>query len=236
MATDNRPKLWSLIQRRLIAGLVVVAPVTATLWLLWWVFHLLDGLIGRFVYPLIQRVLPWDIPTPGLGLILLFLLLVGAGWAAERAVGSRIVAAWDRTLERIPITRRIYTAANRIVRSVFGKEKRAFNTVVLVEFPSEGRWSIGFLSADAPPFAQEIVPDSVSVFVPTTPNPTTGFLIMVPRAKIIPVSITIDEAFTFILSAGAVAPDGIGTPASIDRSGEVQPAFGIGAPAGSSSE
>jgi uncharacterized membrane protein len=112
---------------------------------------------------------------------------------------------------------------------VFGKEKRAFNTVVLIEFPSEGRWSIGFLSADAPSFAQEVVPNSVSVFVPTTPNPTTGFLVMVPRAKVIPIAITIDEAFTFILSAGAVAPDGMGVAASIDRPGGLRPVAGVGA-------
>lgn len=229
MATDGKLRFWSLIKRRLIAGLVVVAPVTATIWLLWWIFHLLDGLLGRFIYPVMQRFLPWNVPTPGLGLILLFLILVTAGWAAERAVGSRIVHAWDRLLERIPITKRIYTAANRIVRSVFGKEKRAFNTVVLIEFPSEGRWSIGFLSADAPSFAQEVVPNSVSVFVPTTPNPTTGFLVMVPRAKVIPIAITIDEAFTFILSAGAVAPDGMGVAASIDRTGGLRPVAGVGA-------
>jgi uncharacterized membrane protein len=222
-------KYWGVIRRRLIAGLVVIAPVTATLWVLWWIFQLLDGLLGRFLYPIIEQVLPWNVPTPGLGLIVLFLLLVSIGWAAERAVGSRMVAAWDRLLERIPITRRIYTAANRIVRAVFGKEKRAFNVVVLIEFPSEGRWSLGFLSADAPAFAQAHIPDSVSVFVPTTPNPTTGFLVMVPRAKVVPIRMTIDEAFTFILSAGSVAPDGMGIPMTFDEAGTVRPTAGLAA-------
>lgn len=232
MANEGKLRFWNLIKRRLIAGLVVVAPITATIWLLWWIFHLLDGLLGRFIYPVMQRLLPWNVPTPGLGLILLFLILITAGWLAERAVGSRVVGAWHRLLERIPVTRRIYTAANRIVRSLFGNEKRAFNTVVLIEFPSEGRWSIGFLSADAPTFAQEIIPDSVSVFVPTTPNPTTGFLIMVPRSKIVPVSVTMDEAFTFILSAGAVTPDGMAVQASLDGDGRLHPPAEVGAGSG----
>jgi uncharacterized membrane protein len=130
----------------------------------------LGGLIGRDA-----------VVIPGLGLLVLFLLLVGMGWAAQRAIGSRIVAWWHTTLERLPLTRRIYGAANRIVRTVFGEESRPFKKVVLVEYPSVGRWSIGFLSAEAPLHAAH-VPGAVSVFVPTTPNPTSGFLVIVPPA------------------------------------------------------
>ncbi|MGH7501253.1 MAG: DUF502 domain-containing protein [Longimicrobiales bacterium] len=215
MATEHRVRFSARIRRHLIAGLVVIAPVTATVWVLWWIFRLLDGLLGRFLSPMIQRWLPWDITIPGLGLIALFLILVVTGWAAERAVGSRVLAAWHRILERIPVTSRIYTAANRIVRAIFAGEKRAFSAVVLIEFPSEGRWSIGFLSADAPGFAREFIPDAISVFVPTTPNPTTGFLVMVPREKALPVTITMDEAFTLILSGGAVSPESMAARAAL---------------------
>jgi uncharacterized membrane protein len=93
------------------------------------------------------------------------------------------------------------------VRTVFGKEKRPFNKVVIVEWPAEGRWSIGFLAGDAPAQVREHVSNTVSVFVPTTPNPTTGFLIVVSADKIREVDLTIDQAFTLILSGGAVAPE-----------------------------
>jgi uncharacterized membrane protein len=196
------------IKRHLIAGLIVIAPITATAFVLWWIFQVLDGLLGRFLYPAIGGLAGGEpIIIPGLGLLVLFVLLVAIGFGAERAIGSRVVSWWHSTLERIPLTRRIYTAANRIVRTVFSQESRPFKKVILVEYPSPGRWAIGFLSAPAPAAIQRHVPASVSVFVPTTPNPTTGFLIIVPPELIREVDMTVDEAFTYILSAGAVAPD-----------------------------
>ncbi|MGH7504802.1 MAG: DUF502 domain-containing protein, partial [Longimicrobiales bacterium] len=141
------------------------------------------------------------------GLLCLVLLLLGVGWAAERAIGSRIVNSWHGLLERIPITRRLYSATNRIVRTVLGQDSRPFNAVVLVEYPSPGRWAVGFLAADAPLEMQEHVPEAVSVFVPTTPNPTSGFVVVLSRSRVIRLRMTVDEAFTYILSAGSVRPD-----------------------------
>jgi uncharacterized membrane protein len=196
------------LRRHLMAGLIVIAPVTATVFVLWWIFQLLDGLLGRFLYPALGGLVGRStVVIPGLGLLVLFLLLVGVGWAAQRAIGSRVVAWWHATMERLPLTRRIYGAANRIVRTVFGEDSRPFKKVVLVEYPSAGRWSIGFMSAEAPAAMQRHVPGAVSVFVPTTPNPTSGFLVIVPRHLVVELDITVDAAFTFILSAGSVHPD-----------------------------
>jgi uncharacterized membrane protein len=204
------------IRRHLIAGLIVIAPITATALVLWWIFQVLDGLLGRFLYPALGGLLGREtFVIPGLGLLVLFVLLVGVGFAAQRAIGSRIVSWWHATLERIPLTRRIYTAANRIVRTMFGAESRPFKKVVLVEYPGPGRWAIGFLSAGAPVAIQKHVPAAISVFVPTTPNPTTGFLIIVPPELIREVDMTIDEAFTYILSAGAVSPEGVRPPPEV---------------------
>lgn len=191
-------------RRRLIAGLIVIAPVTVTAAVLWWLFNLVDGLLGQFLYP----ALPF--PIPGLGLVLLLLILFLVGWGAERAVGSRIVAFSQTVFERIPITRRIYGAANRIVRTVFGEDSRPFKAVVLVEWPAPGRWSIGFLAGAAPGAADGAVEDGVSVFMPTTPNPTTGFLTVVSRSAVVEIDMTVDQAFTFILSAGAATPESLG--------------------------
>lgn len=191
------------IQRRLLAGLVVIGPITVTALVLWWIFQALD----RFLYPLLALIIPGDWVPPGLGLVALVLLLITVGWAAERAIGSRIVAWWHNLIERIPVTRRIYGAANRIIRTVFGREGRPFKQVVLLEYPSEGRWAIGFLAAPAPTTVRQHVADSVSVFVPTTPNPTSGWLVIVPRSRVTPLPMTIDEAFTYILSAGAATDE-----------------------------
>jgi uncharacterized membrane protein len=195
------------LRRRLIAGLVVIAPVTATGFVLWWIFQVLDGLLGRFLYPALSRVVPWINLLPGLGLIALVLILVIVGWVAERAIGSRMLGWWHSLLERIPITRRIYSATNRIVRTMFGRESRPFKEVVLIEYPSPGRYSLGFLAAAAPASIQAHVPDSVSVFIPSTPNPTTGWLAIVPRSVVRVLPLTVDEAFTLILSGGAVSEE-----------------------------
>ena len=191
------------LRRRLIAGIVVIAPVTVTAAVLWWLFNLVDGLVGQFIYPW----LPF--PIPGLGLILLLLLLFFVGWGAERAVGSRVVAGWSTLLDRIPIARRIYGAANSITRTVFGEQERPFKSVVLVEWPSAGRWAIGFLAGPAAGTMRDHVDDAVSIFIPTTPNPTTGFLTIVSRSDLVMLDLTIDQAFTFILSAGAATPENV---------------------------
>ena len=188
-------------RRHLIAGLIVIAPAGITAYVLWWIFGALDGLLGGFFYAAL------GVSIPGLGLVALVLLVVAIGWLAERTIGARAVLWWHGSLERIPLARRIYSASNRIVRTVLGQERSFFHDVVLCEYPSEGRWSLGFLTAPAPHMANDLVQDGVTVFIPTTPNPTSGFLTILSRDKVVAVEMTVEEAFTYILSAGAVSPD-----------------------------
>lgn len=190
------------LKRRLLAGLVVIAPAGITAYVVWWIFRRLDGLLGQFLYPAIGRSIP------GLGLLLLLAILYGVGWATERAVGARILGLWHGLLERLPVARRLYGAVNRVVGTVFGEDRRFFRQVVLVEYPSEGIWSVGFVTGKAPGDVPGPPDENVTVFIPTAPNPTTGFLIVVPRDRTIVLHMTIEEAFTYILSAGAVRPGG----------------------------
>lgn len=190
-------------RRHLLAGLVVIAPIGITAAVLWWLFQIVDGILGRMLNP----YLPY--PVPGLGLVALLLLLVIVGWATERTIGSRMVALWHGWLERIPLARRIYSASHRIVGTIFRGQTRPFTSVVLVEYPSDGRFAIGFLAGNAPDTMRQHVGEAVSVFVPTTPNPTSGWLVIVSREKVIPLAMTVDEAFTYILSAGSVRPDAL---------------------------
>lgn len=188
------------LQRHLIAGLVVIAPVGVTAFVLYYIFEWLDGILGRFLYAAIGRSIP------GLGLLALLVILIAVGWVTERAVGARAVDAWNMWLESIPLARRVYNASRRIVRTVFGGQHGLFRGVVLIEYPSDGRWSIGFRAADAPGVARASTGEAVTVFVPTTPNPTSGWLVIVPRERVVPLAMTLEEAFTYILSAGSVTP------------------------------
>ncbi len=188
------------LRRRLIAGLIIVAPAGVTAAVLVYVFRWLDGILGRYLYVAFGR------PIPGLGLLLLLVLLFVAGWLAERTIGTRVIGFWHASLERIPFARRVYNASNRIVRTMFSGSRSAFREVVLVEYPADGRWSIGFVAGEAPGTARRRLRDAVTVFVPTTPNPTSGWLVIVSRERTVPLAMTLEEAFTYILSAGVVTP------------------------------
>ena len=195
--------LGRLIRRRLIAGLIVIAPLGVTVYILYWLFDTVDGILGDSLYEVI------GFPIPGLGLLLLLVILLAVGWLAEEAVGSKILDWWHSTLERVPIVSRLYGATRRIVGSVFGgEERRFFRAVVLFEYPSPGQWTLGFETGRAPRALDDRIEDGITVFLPTSPNPVTGFLIIVPEARLIRLPVTIEEGFTYILSAGAVPPRG----------------------------
>lgn len=192
-----------LLRRRLIAGLIVIAPLGVTAYILWWLFSTADGILGNAVYQLI------GFRIPGLGLLLLIALLLTVGWLAERTVGSQMLDWWHAALDRVPVVSRLYNATRRIVGSVFGGEgRRFFREVVLFEYPSPGQWTLGFVTGRAPRALADRMNGGVTIFLPTAPNPVTGFLIIVPEERIIRLPVTVEEGFTFILSAGAVPPMG----------------------------
>lgn len=191
------------LRRRLIAGLIVIAPLGVTAYILWWLFRTVDGLLGRHLYGAI------GITIPGLGLLLLFAILLVVGWLAERTIGAQVFNWWHGLLDRVPIVSRLYGATRRIIGSVFGgDEKKFFREVVLFEYPSPGQWTLGFVTGRAPRALDDRVEDGITIFLPTAPNPVTGFLIIVPRARTVRLPVTVEEGFTYILSAGAVPPGG----------------------------
>ena len=196
-------EVTKVFRRRLIAGLIVIAPLGVTVFILWWLFTTLDGILGRSLYEMIGFAIP------GLGLVLLILLLLAVGWAAEATVGSKVVDWWHAALDRVPVVSRLYNATRRIVGSVFGgEERRFFRSVVLFEYPSPGQWTLGFETGRAPRALENRMENGVTIFLPTAPNPVTGFLIIVPEARLIRLPVTIEEGFTYVFSAGAVPPTG----------------------------
>jgi len=193
------------LRRYLVEGLAVIGPVGVTVFVLAWLFRRLDGLLGESLY----QALGYRIP--GLGIAVLVVLVALVGWLTERTLGARLVSAWDRMLKRVPVARRIYGGASRIIGSVVGEDRYAFQEVVLFEYPAPGLWSVGFVTGTAAGATEEILGEpAVTVYMPTAPNPMSGYLIQLPRSRVRKLDVDVDEAFTYVLSAGAVSLDRAG--------------------------
>jgi uncharacterized membrane protein len=196
------------LRRYFLVGLVVIAPVGVTVVILRWMFETLDAILGE---PL-QAALGFRIP--GLGFVLLALVILLVGWVVHQAVGRRLLDWWNETLVRFPVIGRLYNAASQIVQGVLGDQKRVFKRVVLVPFPSQELWSVGFVTnEDAGGLGRAVNRDAVTVFVPTTPNPTTGFMVVVPKDRIVETGLSVEDAAKAIISAGSVLPEAVGLTA-----------------------
>jgi len=190
------------LRRYFFVGLVVIAPVTVTVVVLRWIFETIDAILGRPI----QAAIGFRIP--GLGFILLGLLVLAVGWVVHNAVGRRLLSWWNDTVARFPVIGRLYNAASQIVQAVVGDQKRVFKRVVLVPFPSDSLWSIGFVtSEDSGDLGRYVGVPTCNVFIPTTPNPTTGFLLVVPKDRLRETPMSVEDAVKTIISAGSVTHD-----------------------------
>lgn len=200
------------LRRYLFEGLAVIGPVGLSVWVLAWLFGRLDGILGQYLDP----VLGWS--APGVGLLVLILLLLTVGWATERALGTRLVGLWESLMTRVPVARQVYRGSQRILRTALGEDRIAFQEVVAFEWPDDRRWTIGFVTGSAPDEVRDrLGDDATTVYMPTAPNPASGYLIMMSRSDLLPLQVSVEEAFTFVLSAGSVSvgsartrPDGLG--------------------------
>jgi len=199
MSYDKR--IWARVRRYFFTGIVVIAPVGVTLFILGWIFTKLDAILGRIFTAIGLRI-------PGLGFIVLLLLVVGAGWAAQQAVGRRLFNMGREWLMRFPVTRSIYSAAQQITEQIVGDQAKFFKACVLVEYPRPGVWAIGFLTGEASKEIDELTQEkAMAVFIPTTPNPTSGYLVFLPNAQIRPMKMNVEDGFKLVISGGAVTPD-----------------------------
>jgi uncharacterized membrane protein len=202
------------MKRYLIAGLLVWLPLAVTIWVLHAVLGLLDGVFGWFLTAS-QTVLPAGAHAPlemlrnipGLGLIVVLLLLLATGVFAANMVGQWWLAQGSRILHRIPIVKSIYSSVKQVSDTLFSSSGNAFREAVLVQYPREGSWTIAFVTGrPGGEAAQHLSGDYLSLYVPTTPNPTSGFFLMVPRSDVIALRMSVDEALKYIISMGVVAP------------------------------
>lgn len=198
--------MMAIIRRYLISGLLFWVPVWITLLVLKFLVDLMDNifkLLPHAYQP--DNLLGFHIP--GLGLIFTLIVLFFTGMVVANFLGSRLVKLWDSIIARIPLVRTIYLGVQKILNAVFSPKGQAFRKVLLVEYPREGLWSIAFQTGCACDEVCDREGDMVSIFIPTTPNPTSGFLMMIPKKDIQELDMTIDEALKFIISLGVVQPE-----------------------------
>lgn len=198
----------STLRKYIIAGLLVWLPLAATVAIIKLVIDLLDKTI-LLLPPEWQPATALGFSIPGFGVIFAVSILLLTGMFAANLFGRRLVSFWEAILNRIPLVRSIYNSVKQISTTLFDDKGKSFRKVVMLEYPRKGVWSIGFLSNDNVDTEIEHVSESLSaVFVPTTPNPTSGFIIMTPREDITELDMTVEEGFKFIISMGVIIPDG----------------------------
>jgi uncharacterized membrane protein len=199
----------SRIRNYFLTGLVVAGPVAITVWLTWTIVNWVDDVVRPFI-PVAYRpetYMPGKIP--GTGLVIALLALTLLGFLTANLVGRTLVEAGERLLDRMPLVRSIHKGLKQVFETLFSQSGSSFRTVGLVEFPSPGMWSLVFLSQPPSVEITSVLPNKeehVSVFMPCTPNPTTGFFFYVPRSAVIELDIPVEAAAKLIMSAGLIQP------------------------------
>ena len=202
------------MKKYLIAGLLVWLPLAVTIWVLQAVLGLLDGVFGWLLSGS-QALLPQGAHSsiemlrqiPGLGVIVMLAGLLLTGIFATNIVGQWSLRQGHRILTKIPIVKSIYSSVQQVSDTLFSSSGNAFRQAVLVQYPRAGCWTIAFVTGKpGGEAAEHLAGDYLSVYVPTTPNPTSGFFLMVPRADAIVLQMSVDEALKYVISMGVVAP------------------------------
>jgi uncharacterized membrane protein len=199
------------IRNYFLTGLIVAGPVAITIWLIWSFVNWVDDLV-RPLFPVAFRPETYlPVKIPGFGLIIVFIGLTTLGFLTANLVGRKLVEFGEDILGRMPIVRPLYKGLKQVFETLFSKSGTTFRTVGLVEFPAPGMWSLVFLSSTPGADITDRLPspeEHVSVFLPCTPNPTTGFFFYVARREIIELDISVEDAAKLIMSAGMIQPSG----------------------------
>ena len=216
------------LRANFLTGLVVIAPVGLTIWLIWSIVGWVDG----FVLPLVpdryqpdrmlQDLLGLDpsvqINVRGIGVVIFLIFTVIIGWMAKGLIGRSLISFAEGLVERTPVVRSIYSGIKQISETVFAQSERSFERACIIEYPRKGIWAIGFISTNTKGEIAMRGNDGrsmLSIFLPTTPNPTSGFLLFVPEEDVITLDMTVEEAAKLVISAGLVYPNGKDVPANI---------------------
>ncbi|EEB84929.1 DUF502 domain-containing protein [Roseobacter sp. GAI101] len=214
-----RRTVFARLRASFLTGLVVIAPVGLTIWLIWSVVGWIDGIVLPMVplayHPdrLIQTYFGLDpssqINVRGIGVIIFLLFTIIVGWLAKGIIGRSFIRFAEGLVQRTPVVRTIYSGIKQISETIFAQSERSFETACMVEYPRKGAWALGFISIPAKGEISRRPGDDtnlVGVFVPTTPNPTSGFLLFFPQKDIIELDMSVEDAAKLVISAGLVYP------------------------------
>jgi uncharacterized membrane protein len=192
------------LKRYFLAGLAVVLPTALTTYVLWFLFVKLDAILGTFIRK------KAGVTIPGIGLAAVIIIVFVAGALATNLLGRKVIRGGQRVLESIPLFNRVYVAIRQISDAFLSDQSTVFRRVALVEFPRAGMYSICFVtSEDVGEFDKKIGKKAKNVFLPTTPNPTTGYMLVVPASDLIPLDLTVEEGLKLVISGGSVVPESI---------------------------
>ncbi|MFQ5984790.1 MAG: DUF502 domain-containing protein [Alphaproteobacteria bacterium] len=203
----GRIRLFRRLRNNLLAGIIVTAPIGLTIYFSWLFIDFVDSkitvLIPATYNP--ETYLPFGIPGLGVVVVIVALTLIGA--LAAGIVGRTLVQTGEQILARMPVVRTMYTALKQIFETVLARSSKAFREVVLIEYPRKGIWALGFATGTTKGEVQNVIEDEVvNVFLPTTPNPTSGFLLFLRRKEVVFLDMTVEEGIKMVISGGIVAP------------------------------
>lgn len=195
-----------MLKKYLITGLLIWLPIAATLWIIDFVITTMDRTV--LLLPASWRPeVAFGMHLPGFGLVMSVLVILATGVLAANLLGQRLIRWWDRLIARIPIVNSIYSSVKQVSDTMLSQKGNAFRKVVLVEFPQRGQWTIAFVvGSPGDRLAPLVGTDKVTVYVPTAPNPTSGYVLMADPAELRDVEVSVDEAFKFHVSLGVVTP------------------------------
>jgi uncharacterized membrane protein len=196
-------------RRYFIAGVVFFAPIGITIWAIASIVIWMDNLILPRVLKLLIPGLEEPPPLPVIGMLFTFFVIILLGVIARHFLGGEFTRAWERLLGRVPVARNIYSGVKQLFEAIFSSGQRSqFNRVVLVEYPRKGIYALAFTTGTARGVVQEVTEKQMlNCFLPTTPNPTSGFYLLVPEDEVIDTDMTVEDAFKLVMSAGLVTPD-----------------------------
>ena len=208
-AAAESGKIAKALKKYLITGVLVWLPIAVTIWAMTYIISAADRLISLLPESW-QPQHFWGFNIPGLGIVAATVVLFVTGVFAANVLGRRILGAWDSLLGRIPVVKSIYSSVKKVSESLLSDSSRSFKTPVLVPFPQPGIWTIAFVSGYIPDKLKGSLPqddDYISVYVPTTPNPTGGYYIMVKKSDVRELNMSVDQALKYVISLGMVMPD-----------------------------
>ncbi len=189
------------------AGILITAPVAITFYLAWLVITFIDSKVTALIPARYNPETYLPFALPGLGVVIIVVVLILIGFFAAGFIGRLLIRMYEGILARMPVIRNIYGAVKQIIETILAQQSAAFRQAVLVEYPRRGLWAIAFITGRTEGEVQNLTDEEVvNIFLPTTPNPTSGFLLFVPRRDMIPLSMTVEEAIKMVISGGIVTP------------------------------